>query len=510
MEDLERLGWAGGLSGREDVYLGVLERAYQVRLDRGETLRAARLALWLALRLFVLGEPGRASGWLARLQRLIEGKDCAEAGYALLPVIRRHEMAGEFAEMTRLALRAAEIGDRFHEPDLSAFARTLAGRGTVRQGRIEDGLALLDEGMLSAASGELSPIITGLIYCSMIASCHNIYAFDRAREWTRGLDSWLASQPQLVPFQGACAVHRLEILQLGGAWEEVIEVVRTTTERFAAAEGREADETAGDASYQKAEIHRLRGEHAEADAAYRVAGERGREQQPGLALLRLAQGRGDAAATAIRGVLAATTDPLRRARYLPAAVEISLATGNLEEAQRAAAELEDVAGRFKTDILQAMGSHARAAIDVHEGRPHAGVAPLRSALEVWKEVGAPYIVAKIRLLLGRACRDVGDDDAATIEFDLARKALTSLGATPDLAVIAEAPLAAAPEDKAGLSRRELEVLRHLATGKTNKAIALLLHLSEKTVDRHVSNIFAKIDVSSRAAATAYAYRQHLV
>ena len=514
-DDLDRLAWAGALTGRDDVYLRALERVYQARLDQREELSAARAAFWLALRLFVTGETGRATGWIGRAHRLVEGKDCPEAGYLLLPVIRRHEMAGEYDEMAAVAGRAVEIGDRFRERDLSAFGRTLAGKAAIRQGSTDAGLALFDEAMLSATTDELSPIITGLVYCSVIASCHNVYALERAREWTKALAAWCEAQSQLVTFTGACAVHRAEILQLGGAWGQAIEAARTTANRPVDGGGREAHEAAGDACYQQAEIHRLRGEPVEAEAAYRSASEHGREPQPGLALLRLGQGRVADAASAIRRVLAATPDPLRRVRYLPATVEILLAAGDVEAARGAADDLADVAARFKTDILGAMAAQAQAAIASAEGQPQAAIDPLRRALRVWQDAGAPYIVARIRVSLAHACQAAGDDDAAAIELDLARKTFTELGAAPDAAAI-DAPSSASKSAGSasarphGLSPRELEVLRLVATGKTNKAIARELHVSDKTVDRHVSNIFVKVNVTSRAAATAYAYRQHLV
>ena len=517
VEDLERLAWAGALTGRDDAHLRALERAHQARLDASDERGAARAAFWIAIRLFVSGETGRATGWIARAQRLVENKDCAEVGYLMLPVIRRHDMAGAYEDMAALAARAAEIGDRFGEPDLSAFARTQAGKAAVRQGRIDAGLALFDEAMLAATRDELSPIITGLIYCSVIASCQNVYALERAREWTRGFAAWCEAQSQMVPFSGECAVHRAEILQLGGAWAEAIHAARATAERLADVEGREAEEASGDSHYQQAEIHRLRGEYDAAEAGYRAASEHGREPQPGLALLRLAQGRTAAAAAALRRVLAATADGLRRVRYLPATVEIALAAGEIEAARQAARELGEIAGRYKTDILAAMAAHAAAEIAIHEGKPQAAIDPLRRALRVWKEAAAPYIVARIRLLLARACRDVGDDDAAAVELDLARQTFVELGAAPDVRAAdaaASAPAGVAAGARASnahrLSRRELEVLRLVATGKTNKAIARELHLSEKTVDRHVSNIFVKANVASRAAATAYAYQQHLV
>jgi len=283
---------------------------------------------------------------------------------------------------------------------------------------------------------------------------------------------------------------------------------RSTTERARTSSRGELFQAAGDAAYQEAEIHRLRGQEEAAEAAYRAASERGRDPQPGLALLRLMQGRTADAVAAIRAALAATGDRLRRVRYLPAAVDILLAAGDKEEADRASSELEAVAADFKTELLGAMAAHTRGAVSVASGQPQVAIEPLRHALRLWREADAPYIVARIRVLLARACRQAGDADAAAVEEDLARKTFADLGAGPDLAALGRADRTS-PRPH-GLSARELEVLRLVATGKTNKAIAHQLHLSEKTVDRHVSNIFVKIDVGTRAAATAYAYQHRLV
>ncbi len=512
VEDLERLAWAATLTDRDHDYFRVMERVYEAHLAAGRDLEAARAALFMGLRLRVIGEHGRATGWLSRAQRLVGDRDCAEAGYLLLPEIRRYEMAGDLDQMTALARRAIEIGDRFHERDLSAFARALAGKAAVRKGQIADGLALMDEAMLIVTTETLMPILSGLTYCIVIATCHQVYALGRAREWTQALATWCAAQSQLVTFTGVCTVHRVEILQLGGAWTDAIEAARTAVERFAGGTRGEAHEAAGDAFYQQAEIHRLRGEEVGAEAGYRAASEHGREPQPGLALLRLAQGRVADAVSGIRRVLAATADPLSRIRYLPATVEILLAAGELDEARAAAQDLEAIATTYQTDILGAMVAQAQAAVAAADGRPQTAIDPLRRALRVWQDADAPYIVARIRVALARACRDAGDTDAAAIELDLARKAFADLGATPDLTALDEgaasgAKAAARPN---GLSPRELEVLRLVATGKTNKAIARELHLSEKTIDRHVSNIFTKVNVASRAAATAYAYQRGLV
>jgi ATP/maltotriose-dependent transcriptional regulator MalT len=511
-EDLDQLAWSAGLSGRVDELLRVLDELHHVLLARGESLRAARAAFWLGYRLFGLGEAGRASGWLARAQRLVDGAaadGCVEQGYLLLPAIHRQHGSGQHEAALETAIQATTIGERYREPDLIAFGRALQGRSLLRLGRIEEGLALVDEAMLAATSDELSPSISGLTYCSMIASCHGVYALDRAREWTSALDKWCEAQPQLVSFAGTCLVHRAEIMQIGGAWTQASEQAQLACERLL----KEQDQASvADAFYQLAEIHRLRGEVSDAEIAYRTASERGREPQPGLALLRLAQGRADVASTAIKRMLGGTTEAWQRARFLPAAIEILLAAGEHAEARAAAEELESIAQRFGVEILAAMAAHGCGAVRLAEGDPRAALPPLRRAHLVWQRVGAPYIAARIRVLLARACRELGDAEAAQLEFDAAQVVFERLGAAPDLSALAALRAVGMTQPAAShkLSKRELQVLRLVAAGKTNKLIAKELFLSEKTVDRHVSNIFGKLNVASRASATAYAYEHKLL
>ena len=509
-EDTERLAWASLLAGRDDPAFAALERLYDLRLEAGETLRAARTAIWLGLRLMSIRQIGHATGWLARGRRLVEtaGLDCVECGYLQLPVAFQSAVAGDHEAARVAASQAAEIGDRHKDPDLSAFGRTLTGRALIFQGRLSVGLPLLDEAMLAATAGTLSPQVTGLIYCFAIAACQQSHALDRAREWTSALSAWCAAQPQLVPFAGACLVHRSEIMLLGGAWSEAIDEARRAATKMAPSRGNEL----GLAYYQEGEIHRLRGEHAEAERAYTLSREHGRDPHPGQALLRVAQGQVDVAAAATNRVLAATRDPLQRTRFLPAHVEIMLAASQIIEARRAADELEALSVRFGMEVLGAMAAHAKGAVALAEGDVRIALEALRSAQDVWQRVGAPYIGARIRLLVARAFYALGDQEGAALELATARKVFVQLGAAPDVATTdaliaspAEAAIHRAP-DTHGLSPREVEVLRLVASGKTNKAIAGELFLSEKTVDRHVSNIFVKIDVSSRAAATAWAFK----
>jgi ATP/maltotriose-dependent transcriptional regulator MalT len=508
--DLELFALASALVHQDDAMLTALERAYHGYIEMGDEEGAARAAFWTGFRLHGMGESGRATGWLARAQRLVERRPegCVIEGYLLVPIVHRHLASREYDAAADAAARALKIGERFAETDLIAFAQNLQGRTLISTGQIERGLALLDEAMLTATAGGVSPVFTALIYCSVLGCYQQVYALDRAREWSEAFARWSAAQPQLVAFAGTCLVHRAEILQMGGDWPAAIEEARRASSKGPRAF---APGAAGDGHYQQAEIHRLRGEHAAAEEAYRRASELGREPQPGLALLRLAQGQREAAATAMRRVVGAVRDAMKRIHLLPAYVEVMLAAGDIDEARRASTELDELATRLQTDVLRAIADHAVGWVRLAEGNAQAAVEPLRRAHRVWQQVGAPYIAARIRVLLACACHALGDDDGATLEIDAARATFQQLGAAPDIVALdALGSEPAAPPSTHGLTGRELQVLRLVAAGKTNKAIAHDLCISEKTVDRHVSNIFSKLDVPSRAAATAFAYEHHLV
>ncbi len=506
-DDVERLAVAAGLTGHEDAAIESFGRLHQLRLDAGDGLAAARAAFWAAMRSFSLGEMARGGGWLGRAQRLVEGRECVECGYLRLPQVFRLTAAGDYAGAREAAREASEIGLRHRDGDLHALGRSFEGRALVRAGNLPEGLSLFDEAMLSVTSGELSPIVTGLVYCGVIAACQHSYALDRAREWTAALGEWCETQPQLVMFAGPCQIHRSEILQLGGAWAEALEEARSATARLAATR----DVEAGNAHYQEGELHRLRGELKDAERAYELASERGRDPQPGLALLRMMQGRVDVAAATMRRVIAATKDALPRTRFLPAHVEILLAASEIGEARQAADELGAIAARLGMALLDALACQAQGAVLLAEGDARGAIDPLRRAQDVWRNAGAPYLGARVRVALARAFAALGDDDGAALERRAARKVFAELGATPDVAVVDSLspvgpPAAQVDVPAHRLSVRELEVLRLVTSGKTNKAIGRELFVSEKTIDRHVSNIFAKLDVSSRAAATAWAFK----
>ncbi|MEU8530586.1 LuxR C-terminal-related transcriptional regulator [Streptomyces sp. NPDC048629] len=505
-DDLVRLATAAYLVGRDAECAAATERAHQAYLSLGRTGPAVRCAFWLAVPLLLRGETARGGGWLARAKRLLDDQrlDCVEQGYLLFPQGMR--LVYKDPATARAAFdEAAAIGERFGDPDLVALARHGQGRALIAGGDLPAGVALLDEIMVAVASGELSPLVTGMVYCSTIEACQEIFDFRRAQEWTAALSGWCAAQPDLVPYRGQCLVHRSQVLQTRGAWPDALDEARRACERLSEPLNRPV---LGMALYQQAELHRMRGAFADAEEGYRRAGEYGHPAQPGLAQLWLARGRVDEAAAAIRGAVDELTGRLRRAQVLAAYVEIMLAADDVPRAREASEELSLTAGDIGAPMLRAVAAHARGAVLLAEGDAQAALDALLEACRTWGEVGAPYDEARSRVLLGLVRRRLGDAGTARLDLDAARQVFRRLGAAPDLARLDE-PDHGRPEDDAGLSPREIEVLRLVATGRTNHAIADELVLSEKTVARHLSNIFGKLGLSSRSAATAYAYEHGL-
>ena len=501
-EDLERLATAAYMLSRDDEYVRALERAHHAQLEAGERLRAARCAFWIGVNLGIRGERGGAAGWIGRARRLVErhGGDCVERGFLVLELMNDHIVAGEYESAVAAGAEAVAIGERFGEPDLFALAAQDLGILLIRMGRVEEGLRLLDEAMVAVTAGELSPIVNGFVYCGVIMGCQAAYEPRRAQEWTAALTAWCERQPDMVSFTGTCLVHRAEIMQLHGAWPDALEEARRARERCALAMNEGA---AAEALYRQGEVHRLRGDFAAAEDAYRLARRAGREPQPGLALLRLAEGRAGAAAAAIRRLDDETTEPSARTGLLPACVEIMLAVGDVGAARAASDELEEVAARWHGGMVGAMSANARGAVELAEGDPRTALVALRRACNAWRELDAPYELARTRVLIGRACAALGDDDTATSELEAAREAFAELGAEPDLTRVASLPA----RDPHGLTPRELQVLRLVAAGRSNREIASELVISEHTVARHLQNIYAKLGVSSRTAASAYAWSE---
>ncbi len=505
--DLERLGITAYLTGHPAESMDVGARAHLEAIREGDNERAISVAISLGMESMQRGEMAQSGGWLARAARLADetGYDGPERGRLLIPEGLRSLLSGDPVAALATFEQVAAIAERFGDRDLATMGRLGRGQSLISMNETQPGVALLDEAMTAVITGEISPIVSGIVYCAVIEACHELFDLRRAQEWTTALTRWLDSQPDLVPFRGNCLNFRAELMRLHGEWDDA-SVEATRAREWLSRPPPEPG--VGESIYQLAELDRLRGAFKAAEIGYREAGTWGRLPEPGHALLRLAQGDHAAAAKAIQRAQAEAVDDLVRARLLEPAVEIALAGGDVAAARASADRLADVARATDAAILRAMALRADGAVRLAEGDVDGALSVLRRAWEAWATLDAPYDAARVRVLTADACRAIGDAEGGARERDAAREVFERLGAAPDLARLGGAATASALP--VGLSEREAEVLRLVATGLTNRAIAETLTISERTVDRHVSNIYTKLDVSTRAAATAFAYEHRLV
>lgn len=497
-DDQDRYAQSAMLLGRMDDYYAIRERSYEERLARGDVPGAALAAFWAGMQRMVAGDVAGGGGWLARSARLVaeDGLDSLAAGYLHLADAFAALTAGEVERAVALAGRSVAAGRRLRCSDLVALALHQQGLTLIQDGRTEEGLANLDEALVELASGGASPMVTGIVYCGALSGCWNAYELGRAQQWTAAMTGWCEAQPDLANFTGECKVRRAELKLLHGRWADA-------QDELAGVAGEDADAwAAARAAYLRGDLARLQGRVDTAEDAFATAARLGSDPQPGLALLRLAKGNVHAAAAMVRRSLAEAQDDGKRVEVLGAAVEILLAADEVGAAEGAVGQLRDLTRKCRTAVVTALAAHASAALELAAGRPDAALPPAREALLLWVRVPAPYQEARTRLVIADACRRLGDDESADREVTAARELLEALGAIPDLARL--------PDSNAQLSPREVEVLRLVATGATNRAIASQLVLSERTVDRHVSNILAKLRVASRAAATAYAVENRIL
>jgi DNA-binding CsgD family transcriptional regulator len=529
-EDLERFAEAAQVLGRGEEAVKILRRAYEARVAAGDFDWAVTTAFWLWQALIMNREYARANGWVAQVRRLAQER-LAQEGPAqehpapALPahvtrpvpmedngwllVTDAYALIGltDYEAAVQLLARAAQLASRSGQTDLVAFATTVWGRALIKAGRLKDGLSRLDEAMLSVIDRDTSPRATSLLYCSAIATCHEAHEFARAREWTLALGAWLDSLAQLGgAYLGNCRVYRSRLMRLCGAWGDAVDEVAVVCDDLSGGYGQLV---AGHAFYELAEMYRLLG-NPEAENAYRRASEYGAPTQPGLALLRLAQDDIETALVGIRRALTETTGPLERLELLTAGVTVMVAAGDFDAARAAVDELALIAQVYDTAAVRTEVAAARGAVALAEGDAATALPLLRSAAQWWREIEAPHAVATLTVLIALACRSLSDEEAAQLELEYARATFTRLGARPDLHRVERLIHPAQAVGSHGLSAREIEVLKLIAAGRTNHAIATELFLSDRTVHRHVSNIFDKLGVRSRAAAVSYGVRHHLV
>jgi DNA-binding CsgD family transcriptional regulator len=510
--DLERLATAAYLVGQDDHAVTLWARVHHDWIDRSDLERAVYWGYWLSIVQLVRGEPAQATGWLARARRLDSARHEVSAvqGYGEVVGGLLAMGSGDLAGAAARFAAAVVLAERFDDSDLLALGLLGQGQALIMQHELAEGTARLDEAMLGITAGKVSPVLAGIVYCAVILTCQRTFDLARAHEWTRQLDVWCAAQPDLTPFRGECLVHRSQVLQARGDWSGALDEAAKARDHLAA----RSEVVVGRACYQQGELHRLRGEFDAAEQMFRDADRYGCEPQPGISLLRLATGEVDGAAAAIRRAVDAAVDVpgptggLSRPRLLGPLIEILLALGDATGARKAADELAAISAKLNTPYLAAASAHSSGAVLLAEGETQAAQACLREAWMLWQQLEMPYESACVRVLLGQVCRRLDDRETARMHFDAARAVFQRLDAAPALAQLER--LASDAESDGALTQREREVLALVAAGQSNRRIAAALAISEHTVARHLSNIFDKLGVNSRTAASTYAHTHKLI
>lgn len=487
---------AGRGTGADEAFTG----AYHGFVERGSWAAAARTAFWYAFELVNRGATSQGSGWAARATHLVETHLPGSTEAALLGCLEAHRLLedGEPDAALRVGEEALRVGRSVDDAELETLSLLVAGQALVALRRIDEGVHHLDEAMVAVCADEVLPELAGTTYCAVISTCTAVHDVQRARQWTAALTRWCDTQDGLAPFRAECTLHRAEVMTVLGDWADALAEVTT-----ACAEP--GSRIAGEAWYRRGELHRLRGEDEQAETAYREANVLAREPEPGLTLLRLAQGRLEVAAPRVRRLLAETLHGPARVEVLDAAVEVLLEAGDLDGATAVATELGTIAGGRGIPLLKALAWRARGAVQLATGAAAEALGLLRDSWRTWQEIEAPFEAARVRVLVSRCLTALGDDVSALMQLDAARTSFEQLGALAELRRVA----APSSPGNAPLTSRELQVLRLVAQGLTNRQVAHTLVLSEKTVARHLSNMYLKLGVSSRAAATAYLYDQGL-
>jgi DNA-binding CsgD family transcriptional regulator len=495
---------------RPDDSMAVRGRAFAAHVDNGDHSGALMAAWQLFYDHSLVGEMALASGWLERARRYasdVEGT--AAGGFLAVAEADCACLAGALdeaalAEALTHAERAVTIGHQHGDSDLMAMALQAKGRMLVALDRHEEGLAALDEAMVAVINGELSPLFTGWVFCNALSTCHDLADLTRGLQWSNAAMKWCADLPDGRLYPGICRVHVVELESLRGSWPEAAAHARLACEELT----RHDPRYAGEAHYLIGELHRMTGELDLAEEAFVRGHHLGRVPQPGLARVRLAQGRVGPAVKALQLALdPAPAAPLQRAELLAALVDAQLTAGDRNAAQEAAGALESMVEEVSSDYLRALALVTTAAVLLATGDASRAHRAADGATATFRSLHLPYCEARAQTVRGAAAAALGERDVADLDLAAALATFSRLGAEPDARRV-QAMLGEAPPSP--LSNRETEVLRLVARGGTNKEIAAELVLSEHTVARHLSNIYTKLGVGSRSAATAFAYEHSLI
>ena len=491
--DLRALASCEWWLGRQEAGLAHLEAAFRALTDEGDAMGAAEAALVVSLVRLNRGEMTVGIAWLRRARRVLADLP-AGRGHAYevyLTASMDLDDTGALWSADSVS-RMRELADTLRQPAVSALNAVMAGMHAIRAGRTVEGFAQLDEAMLCVVSDELDAEWGGDVLCTTIHVCHELADFRRMADWTRATEAWCAARGAHVVYAGVCRVHRLELQSASGEWDAAEAALQRACEDL----GSDHPWVAGEGWNQLGEIRRLRGDAAGAREAYRRASEAGVDPVPGEALLVLAEGDTERAAAMIAAMLE-TRDRVGRARLLRPAIEIALAGGRSLQAEQLLDELENDARAFGSDGFQAWAAHARGMILIHAGDAAGSIGRLHEALDRFRRLGQPWEQANVLCWLATAQELRGEQALAAQLREQAGAIFDRLGAPP---VVVRS---AAAEDGGPLTSREREIVELVAQGKANRQIADELFISEKTVSRHLANIYVKLDVGSRTAAAAW-------
>ena len=496
-DDLDAMAVAAWRLGRGKESLRVAERVF-AQLARTDPPSAAMKAVDLALAWLTRGDVNIGQGWMNRARRLLDGApEGTTHGYLAYLDALTAVMTGDAQALRQRVHELREMCGRLDSPAVTALCNVAEALAAIGDARMAEAYGLIDEAMLPVLADQVPIDWAGDIYCVVLNQCHRLADLPRMRAWTQSMERWCTDFAPSANYGGVCDVHRLQLMagtdDYGRLEARLVGASRSLEEVNSWA--------AGAGYYELGEVRRLRGDTDGAFAAFARARALGIEPQPGQALLRCRIGDSDTAWTELRVALAGE-DRLGRMRLLRGAVEVALARGGLDEAERHCAELESGAEAFGTPGFRAWAAHARGAILARREQHTAALERLEAALREYRTQQSRYETAQVYEWMAIAHRGLGEDDLAAADLATAESIYTQLGVEPAQVCGSGSP--------GGLTRREIEILTRIASGATNKQVAEQIFISERTVGRHLANIFSKLGVSTRTAAVTWAYTNNVV